>query len=163
MNQIIVSSSAAVVADPTILVREIAAGNTVHLADVGYTIAPTSDLVTIANLMVEEDEEAADMVSLSKDTTGIDNVIFVSTKYRGRHAPRIKIAVDPPNKFSATGKNTTMTIHDYATVGEPLPRHIFEQARHFIERNRDALLRYWNEEIDTATFIRQLAPPDTQR
>jgi hypothetical protein len=95
--------------------------------------------------------------------TGIDNVIFVSTKYRGRHAPRIKIAVDPPNKFSATGKNTTMTIHDYATVGEPLPRHIFEQARHFIERNRDALLRYWNEEIDTATFIGQLAPPDTQR
>ncbi len=150
-------SSGAILADPAILMREFQAGNTVFVSDVGYTLAPTD---SITNFIAElEDEEAADMVSLSKDITGIDNVIFVSTKYHGRHAPRIKIAVDPPDKFSATGKNTSMRIHDYATVGEPLPRHIFDQARSFIERNRDVLLGYWEEKFDTATFIQQLRPP----
>jgi NAD(P)H-dependent FMN reductase len=161
MSAIITLSAAAIRDDPAILLREMQAGSTVLVPDVGvgYALAPTdSDL--IPNLLAElDDEEAADMVSLSKDITGIDNVIFVSTKYHGRHAPRIKIAVDPPGKFSATGKNASMAIHDYGVRGEYLPPHVLEQAKQFIERNRDVLVRYWEEETDTPTFIRQLRPP----
>jgi len=144
MSIVTTLSSAAILANPDLLIPEQRAGHLIYLYDLDRTVAPDFNLI---KQLIAEEEEAADMVSLSKDTTGIDNVIFVSTKYHGRHAPRIKIAVDPPDKFSATGKNTTMQIHDYATVGEPLPRHIFEQAKQFIERNHAALLDYWNAMI----------------
>jgi hypothetical protein len=45
---------------------------------------------------MESDEEAADMVSLRAERTGVANTIFVSTKGYAQPAPRIKIAVDPP-------------------------------------------------------------------
>jgi hypothetical protein len=49
-----------------------------------------------------------------------------------------------------------MTIHDYEVTGAYLPPHIVEQAKHFIERNHDILLRYWNCEIDTEELIEGL-------
>jgi NAD(P)H-dependent FMN reductase len=159
MSAIITLSSAAILDDPAILLREMQAGSTVLVPDVGYAIAPTDSNV-IPNLLAElDDDEAADMVSLSKDITGVDNVIFVSTKYHGRHAPRIKVAVDPPDKFSATGKNASMGIHDYSVTGAYLSPRVLEQAKQFIERNRDVLLDYWNEKMDTPTLIGRLKLP----
>jgi hypothetical protein len=148
---IVISSSAAVMADPKVLVREIQAGNTVYLQDVGYTIAPSGTVQ-----VVEDSREAEDMVSLRTERTGVDNTIFVSTRGYAQHAPRIKIAVEPPHTLNATSKTASMAINDYKVIGEYLPPHIVEQAKQFIERNRDTLLRYWNNEIDTAELIEQL-------
>ncbi len=104
-------------------------------------------------------DEAEDMVSLRRDLTGVDNTIFVSTKGYAQHAPRIKIAVDPPDTFNATSKSLSMAINDYSVRGEYLAPRIMEQAKQFIERNRDVLLRYWNCEIDTAELIKRLKSP----
>ena len=113
------------------------------------------DLLDTTNLA---DEEIMDMVSLVTSETGIHNTIFVSTKGYAQHAPRIKIAIDPPNSFSATSKTASMAIHDYSTLGEPIPTHIAKQARQFIERNRDVLLEYWNNKIGTGELIRRIRP-----
>jgi hypothetical protein len=153
---VIYKSSSAVVTDPEVL-RAIKKGDVILLRDVGYTMAPTSTWG--AAFAAEDDDEAADMVSLRKDRTGIDNTIFVSTKGRAQHAARIKIAVDPPDTLNASAATASMAIHDYGITGENVPLRVVEQAKDFIERNRDALLDYWNCKIDTAELFSRLKRP----
>jgi hypothetical protein len=96
--------------------------------------------------------------SLRKDRTGVDNTIWVSPRM-GSHAPRIKIAIDPPDALTPGGKTATMTIHDVVVTGEAVPTHVIRQAEAFINRNRDVLLRFWNGEIDTAEMLDQIQTP----
>lgn len=147
MTVVIPSSSAEVMANPARFLDDIRAGRVVYLSDLGGTLA-----------LEEADEEAADMVSLRSEKTGVDNTIFVSTKGYGQHAPRIKIAVEPPHTFNAASKSASMAMHDHSIRGEYLPPHIAEQAKQFIDRNREALLDYWECKIDTAQLIERLKP-----
>jgi hypothetical protein len=158
MSIVTTLSSAAIMADPKILFREFQEGNSVHISDFGYTFAPTAALDAI-NEFVAEIAEAEDMAALRTDVTGVDNTVFVSPKGYARHAARIKIAVDPPHSLDPTAKKASMAIHDYGTIGAYLPPQIVEQAKQFIERNRDVLLRYWNHEIDTDELTKQLRRP----
>jgi hypothetical protein len=105
--------------------------------------------------LIDEDE---DLSSLRKDRTGVNNTIWVSPKM-GSHAPRIKIAIDPPDALTPGGKTATMTIHDVVVTGEAVPTHVIRQAEAFINRNRDVLLRFWNGEIDTAEMLDQIQTP----
>jgi len=104
-------------------------------------------------------DEDGDMVSFTKERTGVDNTIFVSTKGHAQHAARIKIAIDPPDSFNAASTSASMTIHDCRVIGEPIPTEVAEQARKFIERNRDALIDYWEAKIGTEQLIARLRPP----
>ena len=122
------------------------AGHAVHVPELG----------TVA--LVEADQEAEDMVSLRSEKTGVENTIFVSTKGYAEHAPPIKIAVDPPDTFNATSKSASMAIHDYSIRGESVAPHVAEQAKRFIDLNREALLDYWETKIDTAQLIERLKP-----
>jgi hypothetical protein len=159
MSIVTTLSSAAILADPKVLFREFQEGNTVLVPDLGYTFAPTAALDAIYELIAEETAEAEDMAALRTNVTGVDYTVFVSPKGRARHAACIKIAVDPPHSLDPTAKNASMAIHDYSTIGAYLPPQIVEQAKQFIERNRDVLLRYWNHEIDTDELIKQLSRP----
>jgi hypothetical protein len=112
---------------------------------------PSSHLIN-----ANEDE---DLSSLRKDRTGVDNTIWVSPKM-GSHAPRIKIAIDPPDALTLGGKTATMTIHEpHVVTGEAVPTHVIRQAETFIDRNRDVLLRFWNGEIDTGEMLVQIQKP----
>jgi hypothetical protein len=110
----------------------------------------------------QEEEMAGHMVSLRKKRTGIDNTLFASTKGFGWHAPRIKIAIDPPS-LNETTSGASMALHDFSTVGAYIPRDILEQLKTFIELNRDALLDYWEAKIDTDDFLERLKPIPPQR
>jgi hypothetical protein len=105
-------------------------------------------------------DEIEDMVSLRSKSTGIANTIFLSTKGYGRHAPRIKIAIDPPDSFVATGKTISKTIHDCRVIGKLAPieahRNVLIDAKYFIERHRVTLLAYWDGQIDTEQLIERL-------
>jgi hypothetical protein len=149
MNKPIVieSSSAQIAADPGAFFKALREGHTVHVSDMGSTVA-----------IVETDDEAEDMTSLRSEKTGIDNTIFISTKGYAPHAARIKIAVDPPDTFNATSKSASMAIHDGGITGEYLAPRIVEQAKRWIDLNRDVLLEYWNQKIDTAQLIERLKP-----
>ena len=89
MTIVIPSSSAEIIADPARFLADLRAGHAVYLADLGGSVA-----------LAEVDGEVEDMVSLRSEKTGVDNTIFVSTKGYAEHAPRIKIAVDPPHSFT---------------------------------------------------------------
>jgi hypothetical protein len=103
-------------------------------------------------------EEAEDMVSLRRNVTGVDATVFVSTKGYGQHAPAcIRIAVgDPASLNAVTAGLASMAIRDCALTGAAPPPHIVEQAKQFIERNRETLLSYWDGQIDTAELVEQL-------
>ncbi len=147
MTIVIPSSSAELMANPARFLEDIRAGHVVYLSDLGRTVA-----------LAEADDEVEDAVSLRSEKTGVDNTIFVSTKGYAQHAPRIKIAVDPPHTFNATAKSASMAIHDYSMTGAYVAPHVVEQAKQFIDRNREALLDYWEHKIDTAELIERLAP-----
>lgn len=157
MSIVIPSSAAEIMADPRRLLDDMRAGRVITLSDLDYTIAPTA-IVALSD--DEIDNEAGDVVSLTKDDTGIDNTIFASTKgyVSERHGPRIKIAIDPPNRFIAGGKAASMSIHDYSIKGEYVPSELSDQARRFIELNREALLAYWDGQIATREFLQRVRP-----
>jgi len=152
MTIILPSSSAEIAADPQRLIDAIRERRIISLDDVDYTIAPTSAVV----LLDAEIDEAEDMVSLRKERTGVDNTLFVSTKGYARHAPRIKIAIDPPDSLNAAAKTASMAIDDYSIAGAHMPPHLVEQAKRFIEQNRAALLDYWDNKIDTVALVERL-------
>jgi hypothetical protein len=112
--------------------------------------------VVIADELVE-DEFLGDMASYRSDVTGVDNTIFLSSRANSRHAPRMKIAIDPPDSLGPGSKTASIALHDGSVVaGEHVPAALLRQVQQFIELNRDALLDYWNETIDTRQLDRRL-------
>jgi hypothetical protein len=135
-------------------------GETVTFSDYDYSLVPTN-----AVIWAGDDEEAGDMVSLTKRNTGIHNTLFASTKgYASeRHGPRIKIAIDPATSLVASGKQASMRIYDFAITGEHMPPALVGLVTHFIELNRAALLDYWDGKIATDEFLSRLRPIDYPR
>jgi hypothetical protein len=133
------------------------AGESITFADCDASVVPNN-----AVIWAGEDEEAGDMVSLTKRNTGIHNTLFASTKgYASeRHGPRIKIAIDPATNLVASGKQASMAIHDYAIKGEHMPKALADQVQHFIELNREALLGYRDGKIATDELLGRLRPID---
>jgi len=104
-----------------------------------------------------EMELLEEMTSYRKDATGIDNTIFISPKGQVRHAPRIKLAIDPPDSINPRAKTASIAIHDGSVIaGESVPAPLLRQVQQFIEINRDALLDYWDYRIDTRQLDRLL-------
>ena len=75
-----------------------------------------------------------------------------------RHAPGIKIAIDPPLSVDPRSKTASVAIADGAVVAGEVPPSLLNQARRFIEANRDVLLDYGEYRIDTDELRRRLIP-----
>jgi hypothetical protein len=154
MNIAIPSSSAEIMSNPDRVVDAMRAGQVVQIPDLNYTA-----VMRLAEALATAEDEDADMASLTPDQTGVDNSVFVSTKGNARHAALIKIAIDPPNSFNAASTQVTIAIHDYNETGEGLTPKLREQAKRFIDHNRDLLLEYWVAGISTREFIDRVRPP----
>jgi hypothetical protein len=129
------------------------------MSDVERVRAELRELRTRLDVLATlADQEAEDMVSLTPKETGVQNTLFVSTKGYVQHAPRIKIAIDPPDSFSAASKSASMALHDFKVTGERVPAHIARQAEQFIELNRQVLVDYWEFRIATAELLRRIRP-----
>ena len=108
-------------------------------------------------LAEEEIAELESMASFGPAATGVSNTIFILTKAGVRHGPRIKVAIDPPLSFNVRAKTASLSIPDGEHVaGESVPSALHKQLRQFIELNRDVLLAYWRQEIDTGDLARRL-------
>ncbi|HEY1363656.1 MAG TPA: DUF4160 domain-containing protein [Xanthobacteraceae bacterium] len=96
------------------------------------------------------------MVSYRRDVTGVDHTIFISPKGNTRHAPRIKLAIDPPDSLDPRGKTASVAIGDGAVVAGEVPARLLEEVRRFIDANREVLVDYWEYRIDTEALRRRL-------
>jgi hypothetical protein len=155
MTIVIPSSSAEIIADPQRFVEEMRRGRIINLTDLGYMIAPTADIVGLADELAEA-ELLEEMVSYRKDVTGVDNTIFISPKGNTRLGPRVELAIDPPDSIDPRGKTASVAIGDGAVLIGEIPPRLLEQVRRFIDANREALLDYWEYRIDTEALRRRL-------
>jgi hypothetical protein len=103
-----------------------------------------------------ERELLEEMTSFPKEETGIDNTIFISPKGFTRHAPRIKLAIDPPDSFDPRGETASIMIDGGKVVAGEVPAKLLRQVRKFLDLNRDVLLEYWNYRIGTPELGRRL-------
>lgn len=129
-----------------------------HVVGGGPAKGRSGEVVVIDADELADRELVGHMVSLRKKRTGIDNTLFASTKGYGRHAARIKIAIDPPDSLNETCEGTSMALHDFSTVGAYAPPRLVEQVKEFIELNQAALFEYWEARIDTDEFLQRLRP-----
>jgi hypothetical protein len=126
------------------------------LRELDYVIAPRAAIVGLADELAEE-ELLEEMVSYRKNVTGVDNTIFISPKGKTRHAPRVKLAINPPDSVDPRGETASIAIADGTVVaGDTPPPGLLEQVSRFIAANRDVLLDYWEYRIDTETLRERL-------
>jgi hypothetical protein len=155
MTTIISSSAKEIMSDPARLIDAMRAGSIITIRDLDYTIMPTTAIAELAEQRAEE-ELLEEMVSYRKDVTGVENTIFISPKGNTRHAPRIKIAVDPQLSVDPRSKTASVAIADGVVVAGELPPGLLGQVQRFIDANRDVLLDYWEYRIDTDQLRRRL-------
>jgi hypothetical protein len=98
-----------------------------------------------------------EMVSYRKNVTGVSHTIFISPKGNARHAPRIKVAINPPDSIDPRSETVAIGFDGKVVAGVIEPE-LLQQARQFIERNRDVLLDYWDYRIDTEELRQRLRP-----
>jgi hypothetical protein len=131
------------------------AGVVLTLEAAGATRA-AQPLVDISDELAEL-ELLGDMASFPTEDTGVDNTIFISTKIGVRHAPCIKLAIDPPDSFSPGSETASIAIDSGELIaGKEPPAKVPKQAQRFVELNRDLLLEHWDCRISTAEFGRRM-------
>jgi hypothetical protein len=116
------------------------------------------DVFALAEQLAEE-EQLEHMVTYRKNVTGVDNTVFISPKVHARHAARVKVAIEPPDTVSPTTETISVSIHDGSVVAGnagSVTASLLDQVRRFIDLNRDVLLEYWEERIDTDELRRRL-------
>ena len=155
MTIVIPSSSAEIIADPQRFLDEMRRGRIINVTDLGYMIAPTADIVDLADELAEQ-ELLEEMVSYRKNVTGVDNTIFISPKGNTRHAPRVKLAIDPPDSVDPRSTTASVAIVDGTVGAGEVPPHLLEQVRQFVDANREVLLDCWEYRIDTDALRRRL-------
>jgi hypothetical protein len=127
------------------------------LTDLGYTIAPTAEIVDLADELAEA-ELLEETVSYGRNVTGVDNTIFISPKGKTRHAACIKLAIDPSHTVDPQSETAAVTIADGAVAAGDVPPDLLKHVRRFIDANRDVLLDYWEYRIDTEELRQRLKP-----
>jgi Domain of unknown function (DUF4160) len=119
--------------------------------EVALTLSPSSDpelIVTISDELAER-EQLEHMVTYRKNITGVDNTIFISPGLRVRHAPRIKVAIDPPDSINPLREQASVEITTGEVVAGEVSAALLKQVQKFIELNRGVLLEYWDARITT--------------
>ena len=94
------------------------------------------------------------MSNLSPSHTGVDGaVIWVSAgEFCGaeaQHGPRIKVVLGTKLTPDGLREAASVTLTSPPEVLGTLPGKVRDLAVEFVRRNRDALLRHWNCELDT--------------
>lgn len=100
-------------------------------------------------------DELEEMVSYRKNVTGIDHTIFISPRGNARHAPRIKVAIDPPDSLDPRSKVAVVSIYGDLVAGK-ISGGLLLQILNFIDRNREAINDYWEYRIDTDELRQRL-------
>jgi NAD(P)H-dependent FMN reductase len=133
--------------------QELSEGHAVNLTDVRL-----DDIFALADELAEE-EQLEHMVTYRKNVTGVDNTVFISPKVHARHAARVKVAINPPDTISPTSETISVSIHDGSVVAgntSSVTATLLDQVRQFIAMNKDALIDYWEERIDTDELRQRL-------
>ena len=90
------------------------------------------------------------MATLRPEITGLDVTLWVSSRAKSRHGPRVKVAKKFGNNlnFSITISNTPeVTSHTEKFVDKLVDGKTLQRIKRWIILNRELLLQFWNSEI----------------
>src|SRR5260370_21363597 len=128
-------------------------------AEVALTLSPSSGLQPIVDISDElaERELLEEMVSYRKDITGVDNTIFISPRGKTRHAPRIKLAIEPSDSINPDSVTASIEVGSGDVVAGKIPTTAFrKQVQHIVALHPDVLLAYCHYPTDTAPLYTPL-------
>ena len=127
-------------------------------AGIALTLEASSGLEPVVGISDElaERELLEEMVSFRRNVTGVDNTVFISPKGFTRHAPRIKLAIDPPDSIDPRGETASVAIDSGDIVAGEVSMELLKQVRQFIQLNHDVLIDYWNYRADTEELRERL-------
>ena len=97
------------------------------------------------------EESFYEVANLFPRHTGLPFVVWISVRGGARHDVRVKVAPGPKAQSSdmvSVGLRPDVHVVEGTIDGPDL-----ELLIQWIELNRDALVRYWNEEIDTVDVV----------
>ena len=101
-----------------------------------------------------ERENFFDRANLFPKHTGLPFVVWILSRGGAEHDARVKVAPGVkarPEEMVSVGLRPTVHVVEGA-----LPARDLEAVTAWIELNRDTLLKYWEEEIDTVDALQQL-------
>ncbi len=109
-----------------------------------------------ALLMKREEDSFYDMANLFPKHTGLPFVVWVSVRGGARHDVRVKVTPGPKAQRSemiSIGLRPSVHVIDGSMEAQDLVL-----VTRWIELNRNVLLQYWNEQIDTVDLVRSIRP-----
>jgi hypothetical protein len=139
MASVFSASSQDIMANPARLIEAMQAGSIVTIPDLDYTIVPTSAIAGLADEQAEE-QLLEGMLCYRKDVTGVENTIFISPKGTRDMRPGSRSRSIHRCRGIPRGRTVSVAIADGMVVAGEVPPLLLEQARRFIEANRDVLL-----------------------
>jgi len=101
----------------------------------------------LINLLLEAFSDTLyEMSNLSKGATGLDRVIYISTKSGAMHGPRVKVY----NTSVGRSRSTSISISDDPKIvtldGARIGGKELKKIKQWIILNKEVLLKHWNNE-----------------
>jgi hypothetical protein len=117
--------------------------------------------VTSAKLTSEESgtldtEDIFHMTNLSPRMTGLPMSVWVSPRGNARHDVRVKVNMSHGDQMSIDNTAIVAVRPSPRVLAGRLSSEDQRAVANWITLNREAVISYWDEEIDTGQFIEQL-------
>lgn len=93
-----------------------------------------------------EEDGLFEMANLSPKRTGLPFVVWISPKAGAPHDVRVKVSAGPkagPSEFITVALRPEIRV-----IGGEMRTDDFERLKAWLELNRDAIIRYWDGEIE---------------
>jgi hypothetical protein len=106
-----------------------------------------------------ETEVYYEMANLFPKHTGLPFVVWVSVRGGSRHDVRVKVSLGPKVQLSELiSVGIRPSVHLIGADETVISTCHFEMLTEWIELNREAIIKYWNEEIDTVDLVAAIRP-----
>ncbi|MGE0259124.1 MAG: hypothetical protein AB7H71_07495 [Alphaproteobacteria bacterium] len=106
----------------------------------------------------EETEDLHEMANLYPETTGLPMTVWVSPRGSARHDVRIKVNMAHGDRMDITNTAVVAVRPTPRVLAGQLPSSDAQAVFAWISLNAEALVAYWEGQIDTARLIHRLKP-----
>jgi hypothetical protein len=103
-----------------------------------------------------EEVDLFEMANLYPRHTGLPMTVWVSPKGHARHDARVKVCRAHGDRMDVDDIATVSVRPEPELIHGPLPTADLKLVQAWIQLNSDALIGYWNGELDTVDLSRAL-------
>ena len=118
----------------------------------------TQDALQSSAAADSETEDLYEMANLYPDTTGLPMTVWVSPRGNARHDVRVKVNMTHGDQMNIANTAVVAVRPSPRIVAGQLPPADAQEVFRWVSMNSDALVAYWDGQIDTARFIHRLKP-----